>query len=221
MESFTHTGENAAENRDMDAVARFYVKCVLWAGVYDPNFVDAYFGPAAVREEALTVTVPPDRIAGYAADLLATLDRIDPDRLEDAGRMRHAYLRGMVRALETRAAILAGKSLAFDAEAEALFGVPAPEHDTAWYEGLHAALDADLPGNGDLPGRYRAFMDSFVIPPDRLERVFAAAFTESRRRTAEHLTLPAAEGVEVGYVTGEPWEAYNRYLGGGTSLIQV
>ncbi|MDK2989196.1 MAG: hypothetical protein PWR16_725 [Methanoculleus sp.] len=221
MEPFTHTGGSAAEARDLDAVARFYVKCVLWLGVHDPIYVDAYFGPAAVQEEALTVTVPPDRIAGYAADLLATLDRIEPDRLEDAGRMRHAYLRGMVRALEARAGILAGKGLAFDAGAEALFGVAAPEDDPAWYEGLHAALDADLPGNGDLAGRYRTFMDSFAIPPDRLEPVFAAAFAESRRRTAEHLPLPAGERLEVAYVTGEPWEAHNRYLGDGTSLVRV
>ncbi|MCK9298417.1 hypothetical protein HL657_03710 [Methanoculleus sp. YWC-01] len=221
MESFNHTGGSAAEARDLDAVARFYVKCALWLGVHDPNFVEAYFGPAAVREEALMVTVPPDRVAGYAADLLATLDRIDPDRLEGAGRMRHACLQGMVRALEARAGLLAGMTISFDAEAEALFGVAAPEDEPAWYEGLHAALDADLPGTGDLPGRYRTFMDSFIIPPDRLEQVFAAAFAESRRRTAEHLPLPAGVRLEAAYVTGEPWEACNRYLGDGTSLVRV
>lgn len=221
MESFTHTGGSAAESGDLEAVARFYVKCVLWLGVHDPGFVEAYFGPAAVREEALMVTVPPDRVAGYAADLLATLDRIDPDRLEDAGRMRHAYLRGMVRALEARAGILAGKALAFDAETEAVFGVAEPGDDPAWYEGLHAALDADLPGSGDLAGRYRTFMDAFAIPPDRLEPVFAAAFAESRRRTAEHLPLPAGERLEVAYATGEPWEAHNHYLGDGASLVRV
>ncbi len=37
MEPSTDTGENAA---DMDAVARFYVKCVLWLGEHDPNFVE-------------------------------------------------------------------------------------------------------------------------------------------------------------------------------------
>ncbi|MCK9278650.1 MAG: hypothetical protein M0P22_11240 [Methanoculleus sp.] len=221
MEPSTYTGENAAESRDMDAVARFYVKCVLWLGVHDPTFVDAYFGPSVVREEALTVTVPPDRIAGYATDLIATLDRIDLDRLESAGRTRHAYLRGMVRALEARAGIFSGMSLTFDAEAEALFGVSAPDDDPAWYEELHAALDANLPGSGDLPGRYRAFMESFAVPSDRLKRVFAAAFAESRRRIAEHLLLPAGEGIEVGYITGEPWEVCNRYLGSGASHIEV
>ncbi|HOI12604.1 MAG TPA: hypothetical protein PLG75_02025 [Methanoculleus sp.] len=205
----------------MDAVARFYVKCVLWLGVHDPNSVEAYFGPATVRQEALMVTVPPDRVAGYAADLLATLDRIDPDQLEDAGRMRHAYLQGMIRALEARAGVLAGKSLAFDAGAEAIFGVAALEDDPAWYEELHAALDAGLPGSGDLAGRYRAFMNSFAIPPDRLEQVFAAAFAESRHRTAEHLPLPSGERLDVRYVTGEACEACNRYLGDGTSLVRV
>ena len=33
MDSSIYTGENAAETRDMDAVARFYVKCALWLGV--------------------------------------------------------------------------------------------------------------------------------------------------------------------------------------------
>ncbi|MFY1643478.1 hypothetical protein ACK11Z_07040, partial [Methanoculleus bourgensis] len=221
MEVFARTGDSAADSGDMDAVARFYVKCALWLGVHDPVFVDAYFGPAAVKEEALTVTVPPDRIATYAADLLATLDRIDPDRLEGDRRMRHTHLREIIRALEARAGILAGESTTFDAEIEALYGVSAPEDDPAWHDELHAALDARLPGNGDLSTRYRAYMDSFVIPPGGLEPVFAAAFAESRRRTAERLLLPAGERLEIGYASGEPWEAYVRYLGDGTSLIRV
>jgi len=221
MEPSTYTGENAAEARDMDAVARFYVKCALWLGVHDPVFVDAYFGPTAVQDEALTVTVPPDRIAGYAADLLATLDRIDPDHLEEAGRMRHTHLREMIRALETRAGILAGENLTFDAETEALYGVAATEDEPDWYSELHAALDACLPGDGDLAVRYRAFMDAFVVPPDLLEPVFSAAFAESRRRTAERLPLPAGERLEIGYAAGEPWEAFIRYLGDGASLVRV
>lgn len=217
MEPFIYSGEVAGDERDMDAVARFYVKCVLWLGKHDPLYIGAYFGPEAVRDEALTVTVPPDRIAGYAADLLATLDRIDPDRLEGAGRTRRAYLLGMVGALKARAEILAGQSLAFDAEVEALFGVAAPDGGPDWYGELHAALDADLPGSGDLAGRYQAFTASYAVPRDRLEEVFRAAVAESRRRTREHIRLPAGEGLEVEYVG----EACSRYLGGGRSLVRV
>lgn len=221
MEVFARTGDSAADSGDMDAVARFYVKCALWLGVHDPVFVDAYFGPAAVKEEALTVTVPPDRIATYAADLLATLDRIDPDRLEGDRRMRHTHLREMIRALKVRAGILAGERPAFDAETEALYGIAATEDEPDRYGELHAALDALLPGDADLPSRYRAFMDAFVIPPERLKPVFAAAFAESRRRTTEHLSLPAGERLEIGYVSGEPWEAFIRYLGDAASLVRV
>lgn len=114
--------------------------------------------------------------------------------------MRHTHLREMIRALKIRAGILAGgENLTFDAETEALYGgVAATEDDPAWYSELHAALDARLPGDGDLSVRYRAFMDSFVVPPDRLESVFAAAFAESRRKTAERLPLPAGgERLEI------------------------
>ncbi|HOB06891.1 MAG TPA: hypothetical protein PKH62_02375, partial [Methanoculleus sp.] len=215
MEPSTYTGENAA---DMDAVARFYVKCVLWLGKHDPNFVEAYFGPEAVREEALTVSVPPDRVAGYAADLLATLDRIEPGHLDDPWRRRRAYLQGMIRALESRAAILAGKRPDFDAEVRSLFGIAAPEDDPDYYGGLHTTLDSHLPGTGDLASRYRGFMESFLVPADRLETVFAAAFAESRRRTAEHLPLPAGERLEVAAVSGE---GCSRYQGGGRSLVGV
>ncbi|NLB00461.1 MAG: hypothetical protein GX837_05785 [Methanomicrobiales archaeon] len=221
MELSAYTGENTAEAGDMDAVARFYVKCALWLGVHDPVFVDAYFGPVEVQGEALTVIVPPDRIARYAADLLATLDRIDPDHLDDAGRIRHTCLYGMLRALKTRAGILAGENLALDAETSALYGIAVVEENPDWYSELHETLDACLPGGGDLFSRYRTFMDSFIIPPDRLEPVFSAAFAGSRRRTAEHLALPAGEQLEIGYTTGEPWEAIIHYTGNGTSLVRV
>jgi len=215
MKPSTYIGESAA---DIDAVARFYVKCVLWLGVHDPIYVEAYFGPEAVREEALTVSVPPDRIAGYATDLIATLDRIDPEHLDGAWRRRHAYLQGMIRALEARAGIMAGKRPGFDAEVRALFGIAAPEDDPDYYGELHTTLDSQLPGTGDLASRYRAFMDSFILPADRLEPVFAAAFAESRRRTAAHLPLPAGERLEITCVSDE---GYNRYLGDGRSQVGV
>jgi hypothetical protein len=51
--------------------------------------------------------------------------------------------------------------------------------------------------------------------------VIDAAISECRRRTLEHLSLPAGESFTVEYVTGQPWGAYNWYQGGYRSLIQV
>ncbi|NLM30626.1 MAG: hypothetical protein GX216_09450 [Methanomicrobiales archaeon] len=190
----------------MDDIARFYVKCVLWLGVSDPGYVSTYFGPERLREEALTVEVSPESVAGYAGELLATLDTIEPP--SDDAQVRHAGLRGLVRALEARAR----GNLDFDAA----FGIPAPEDDPGWFEGFHTALDGILPGSGDLAGRYRGFMAPFVVPPDRFFEVFVAAVAESRRRTAEHIMLPPGEGIE--YLARE---GRGRYLGGGQSLIRV
>ncbi len=43
---------------------------------------------------------------------------------------------------------------------------------------------------------------------------------ETWRRTAAFVELPADEGVEVRLTSGQPWSAYNWYLGGGRSLIE-
>ncbi|MFA5614448.1 MAG: hypothetical protein WC993_08275 [Methanoculleus sp.] len=200
------SGSLEEDHHHMDDIARFYVKCALWLGESDPGYVNTYFGPERLREEALTVEVPPESVAGYAGELLATLDTIEP--LSDDARVRHAGLRGLVRALEARAR----GSFDFDAA----FGVPAPGDDPGWFEGFHTALDGILPGSGDLAGRYRGFMAPFVVPPDRFFEVFVAAVAESRRRTAEHIMLPPGEGIE--YLARE---GCSRYLGGGRSLIRV
>ena len=60
-----------------------------------------------------------------------------------------------------------------------------------------------------------------MIPRDRLGRVFELAIAECRRRTLQHVELPAAESFTVEYVTGKSWSGYNWYHGNYRSLIQV
>src|SRR5207302_7941763 len=61
----------------------------------------------------------------------------------------------------------------------------------------------------------------FVIPSDRLSAVFDRAIAEGRRRTLQHVQLPAEERFTVEYVKNKPWSGYNWYQGGYRSLIQV
>jgi hypothetical protein len=51
--------------------------------------------------------------------------------------------------------------------------------------------------------------------------VFETALAECRRRTLEHIELPANERFSIEYVTDKPWAAYNWYQGDAYSLIQV
>ncbi|HMB74594.1 MAG TPA: hypothetical protein VKQ06_13555, partial [Gammaproteobacteria bacterium] len=62
---------------------------------------------------------------------------------------------------------------------------------------------------------------NFIIPRERLSAVFDAAIAECRRRTLEHIALPAAESFRVEYVNDKPWSGYNWYQGNANSLIQI
>ena len=51
--------------------------------------------------------------------------------------------------------------------------------------------------------------------------MFELAIAECRRRTLEHVELPAGESFTVEYVTDKSWSGYNWYQGNFRSLIQV
>lgn len=54
-----------------------------------------------------------------------------------------------------------------------------------------------------------------------MKAVVEAVMTEVRRRTRERFSLPEGETLEVRFVTGQTWGAYNWYLGGYRSRIDV
>jgi hypothetical protein len=117
--------------------------------------------------------------------------------------------------------MLAGRKLTFDEESRALYDAVAPTHTPEEFQGVLSELDSRLRGEGDLLQRYDAFRSRFVIPRDRLDATFKAAIEGCRRRTLEHITLPAGESFTVEYVTNKSWSGYNWYQGNYRSLIQV
>ena len=213
----------------LDAIAARYAKLVLAVGQHDPDFVDAYYGPAAWQDDARRAGRRPlAELAAEAAQLLTALDaaakQIDGGARRDDGS-RWAYLAGQLDAVAAHCARLAGKRFAFDDEAEALYQLRPAHHPVAYFETRLAALGALLPASGPTPEpvhlRYQRYRERFVVPKDRLDAVFQAAIAEARRRTLAHVALPAGESFTVEYVTGKPWSGYNWYQGGGRSVIQV
>jgi hypothetical protein len=97
----------------------------------------------------------------------------------------------------------------------------APSHPEAYFQATADELDRMLSGAGPLIDRLEAFRAAFVIPKDRLNRVFDTAIGECRRRTLLHVPLPADESFTVEYVTNRSWSGYNWYQGNYRSLIQV
>lgn len=223
--------EQTPSDHAMNTLAERYVKLVLAMGQHDPDYVDAYYGPETWRAEVEREALGLPRIGAAAAALLADLEQTDPGArpgdVDDANatdslaRLRQQYLTRQLRALQTRVRMLEGQVLTFDDESDALYDAVAPSHPESYFQETLAVLEARLPGPGPLIDRYETFRSAFVIPSNRLDEVFEAAIAECRRRTLDHVDLPAAEQFTVEYVTNKSWSGYNWYQGNSRSLIQV
>jgi len=204
----------------MDSIAERYVKLVLGIGRHDPDMVDAYHGPPAwarsVEEQARGLPA----LQAEAEELGAVLAAL-PVPADGLHRLRREYLRKQVSAMAARCRMLRGERFGFDEESAALYDAVAPAFPEPHYRALVDALEPMLPGTGPVPARYEEYRKKFVIPPDRLDRVFTTAVEESRRRTLAHIPLPEGERFTVEYVTGKPWSGYNWFKGDAFSLIQV
>ncbi|MDH3645988.1 MAG: hypothetical protein OER80_04370 [Gammaproteobacteria bacterium] len=210
-----------ATPHDMDRVAEEYVRLVLALGLHDPDFVDAYHGPKKWRKEAERRELSLDGISIEAGLLRSTLSAGDFGRDKALIAQRRGLLLKQLTAVQTRSDQLRGKEFSFDQEARLLYDARAPKHTAEHFAALRMELDAMLPGQGSLAERRSQYRESFVIPADRLDAVFAAAIQECRKRTLEHIALPEGERFVVEYVNDKPWSGYNWFQGGAYSLIQL
>jgi hypothetical protein len=211
----------------MNDLAEAYVKLVLAMGRHDADYVDAFYGPSEWRVEVERDSPALAEVRRRATELAAELDRSAPPAPEAPNLewLRQVYLRRQVGALVARCEQLQGRSFTFDEESRALYDAVAPRLEEDALREQLAVLEREIPRTGHpnatLPERLAAFRRKFIIPPERLKGVFSAAIDECRRRTAEHIALPAGERFTVEQVTGKSWSGYNWYQGGCASLIQV
>ena len=204
----------------MDAAAETYVKLVLAMGEHDSDYVDAYYGPPAWREEVRAATPSLKTIHDDAAGLREQLGGLARPA-EEIESLRLDYLRRQTEALLARVEMLQGRRLSFDEESRALYDAVAPTQSEDYFRALNEQISGELPGTGALIDRVEAFRSEFVIPREKLDDVFRAAIDVCRARTLAQMALPAGETFTVEYVTGKSWSGYNWYQGNFKSLIQV
>lgn len=204
----------------MDQLAERYVRLVLDVGQHDADYVDAYYGPKEWREAAGKGKQPLPSLTTRASEIMRALEAM-PVPADEMLRLRLEYLRRQTSAVRARLRMLQGDRLTFDEESRSLYDAVAPSHPASHYEAIVAQLDKRFPGNAPLVERFEAYRTRFVIPAERLDRVFRLAIDACRERTARHLSLPPGESFTVEYVTGKTWSGYNWYQGNFRSLIQV
>lgn len=209
----------------MNMIAEDYVKLVLNIGQYDPDFVDAYYGPKEWRENLKTGlsfdSTAYKELSTKVDTLLNNLESLADYKATELETLRYRYLYKQLLACKTKVFMLNGILLPFDEETKALYDASAPVHDNEYFQKTIDELDKILPGEGDVAKRLNDFKMKFVIPTDKLKSVFDAAIKECRARTLKHIKLPESESFTVEYVKDKPWGAYNWYKGNFYSVIQV
>src|SRR5438309_6530163 len=208
------------KNGPLDHIAQTYVQLVLAIGQQDPDYVDAFYGPAEWKTAAEQEKKPLDTIGTEATQLRTALEKI-PAPVDEMGQLRREYLVKQLSALEVRVRMLKGERLNFDEESRSLYDAVAPTFPDSHFQNILNQLEARIPGAGPLWQRYEQWRKPFVIPKEKLDPIFQLAIKECRARTLAHVKLPPNESFTVEYVTNKPWGGYNWYKGDYHSVIQV
>jgi hypothetical protein len=180
--------------------AERYLVLGLRLGKHVDGLVDAYYGPAELKEQVdAEETIEAAQLATEAAEF--------ERELEDG------WLRDQVHGCATYARVLAGEPISYSDEVEGCYGVRPERTPESAFEQVHAELDELLPGAGSLYERRQAWRERHLCPGAKSVELVGDLLPLMRARTEELLALPQGEELVVEPVTDEPWWAFNYYLG--------
>jgi hypothetical protein len=197
-----------------------YMKLVLAVGQHDASYVDAYYGPPQLQEQAAREKLS---LAAIRSEAEAARKALPPAGADTGGdeALRIAFLDKQLQSMVMRVDMLNGKKFSFDEETATMYNAVAPQHSRAYYLELQDRIGKLLGGEGPLADRVKAFRARVEIPKDKLRPVMEAAIRACRERTAKYIAMPANESFVLEFVRNQPWSGYNWYKGDAHSLIQI
>ena len=209
----------------MNHIAESYVKLVLEIGLYKDDYIDAYYGPEKYEPRNSDIqeidSVLINSLNNRTDELLNDLESLKDYQATEAEASRFRFLSKQLLSVKGIIFQISGGNFQFDQEARILYDAEPPKFSNDHFDIIINKLDTLLPGNGNVAERINQFRDNFIIPANKLDAVFTAAINECRKRTLQHLQLPAIENFKVEYVKNKSWGGYNWYKGNSDSLIQV
>lgn len=186
------------------------------------GLVDAYYGPpelrAAVEAEPL---IPLPELEVQAADLAAGL-------AAQPGKLRVRFLRQQVAALRAQIAdqLSQQTALSYLDYVRAIYDVapqPVPDAQIHAYQAEVRRLLSGLGFRQSSPAQaIAAFEATDQLSGEQLSHFFSEQAARLKLATRQAIPyLPADEGAVIEGVTDKPWGAYNWYLGGYRSRIEI
>jgi hypothetical protein len=195
---------------------REYLAIVLRLGKLMPGWVESYIGPPDLRDAV-------DAEQAMSAPELREIAEELTDRVqgEEADAERGRWLVAQLRAIATALRWLAGERFDYATLFERCHGATVELVSEREFQQAHAILDRALPGTGDVGPRFRAWRETQLVPPDRLQSSLELLAAEMRARCNQKFGLPAGERVIWEVVTGAPWAGNADYRGHRETLIRV
>ena len=202
---------------EIDDVIKRYILLVFALAEHNEDYLDTYFGPESIREEAKRRGKVDLEILIKETEVLITeigeSDRFVAERKE--------YLLAQLRALQTTMRMQLGESMSVAEKVKNIYGFTPERVDENQFEEANRLLDASLPGKGPIPERNHAYEDMMRIPVEKLESLSTFVMRELRERTRRRFGLPEGEQVDVQLVTDRPYTAALYYKGEGRSVMEL
>jgi hypothetical protein len=194
-----------------------FVRLALAINEHQPGYVDSYFGPDEWAQEAQQAGKVPLPNLTQRVDQLAT----QVTQIHDWDAQRKDFLTRQIRAMQMSLRLLAGEQVSLAEEAQALYDVQPAWKDEAYFVEYQKWLDETLPKGESLRERLETWQSSIEIPMEKLRELLPLITSRLRDLAHEKFHLPEAESFMVDFISAQPWMAYNRYLGGYQSRIEI
>jgi hypothetical protein len=200
----------------IDPLAQEYLSIAFSIERLFPGYVDAYFGPPEIKESALAGDVP-------NAEQLLDRAQILGQEIASASlpAQREQYLTVQAKAMIAVCGQLAGETAPYRDEVRDFFDIEATHTPESLFDEAIATLDDLLPGDGNVRDRMMVWRQGYEIRPEIAATLIELIASETRRRTAAFVDLPANEEVEFAFVQNQPWSGYNWYLGHDHSRVEI
>jgi hypothetical protein len=194
-----------------------FVQLALALDRHIPGYIDAYFGPPELKEHSLAGDPRPiGELAQEATELAAAIEH-EPTFADQ----RRDYLSRHVTAMQTSLRLMQGEQLPLAEEATLLYDIPPTWVDEHEFEEVNRQLDDLLPPGDSLFERLSQRKQFIEITYAQAEPLLPLITQHLRELTRARFPLPTDESFDLFPVTNQPWGAYNWYLGGGRSRIDI
>lgn len=200
----------------LDETGEKLVELTLMAGTLDEDLVDSYIGEIEIdTTKKYDLVELKKSFESLQNDI--SLIKVNTESL----KLRKNYQIGIVKAVLTRLKVLNSEKISFIDECESIYQFTPEVKDYEYFDSLLVVLDYQLVGDEELPIKLANYRDKFKLKFSKIDEAFRKSVEETKRITKEHIDLPDSESVQIEYVDGAPWSAYNWYKGHFKSLIQV